>query len=367
VGVTYVTTVGEPMDSHEFRVLPNGDYLMFTDKITLGVDLTGLGGAGSQWGPDEDTLDCIIQEVTPGGELVWEWTGSDHIDMIKESIGIGYEAAKYVPGQAGPPPNDGGYVTIADPFHCNSIDWDQDGNLLVSVRQLDAILLVSNPATTDGHVIWKMGPPPDAGGQPGGVAYNKDGARYISVVNDPLYGFYRQHHARFAGDGGSTITVYDDRTGEQGAARGLQLAYDPDAGTASIMWQHSFPTVASANSMGSVTILSDGSHVVGFGYPPRGSPLAFTEVNPAGADVLDFYFPHYPESSYRALKYPASAVSLETLRKSIGPWSSQGLTRDAGPMDGGVDGARLADGSPDGARLADGGRKDAGRDGCACP
>jgi len=340
VSVTYVATVGQPLDTHEFRVLPNGDYLMFSDQITVGVDLTGLGGATGPWGPNSDTLDCIIQEVTPGGELVWQWRGSDHFDIVQEGT--------YVVGEGARWPDGGANVNVADPFHCNSIDWDQDGNLLVSARDMDAVFLVSNPGTTDGHVIWKMG----------GTTYNKDNATHITVINDTGNGFYRQHHVRYV-DGG-TITIFDDRTSVPGPTRGMQVAVDVDAGTASIVWQYGFPTHATSIGMGSVTILSDGSHVVGWGYPPNGNPLAFTESDPAGNDLADFYFPNNPESSYRALKYPASVLNLETLRKSVGYWSSvNGGIPDGGSLtvidsgaDGGVD-AATADGGVD-AATADG-------------
>jgi hypothetical protein len=302
VGVQYVTTVGVPLDTHELRRLPNGDYLLFGSPIRTGVDLEGL----ASFGANEDMLDCVLQEVSPSGALVWQWTATDHFDPVKETT---------YPGTVGTKNAEGHTVVFLDAFHCNSIDWDANGDLLLSARNLDAIFLVSR---STGKVLWKIG----------GSVYNKDGARHLQVVGDPMHGFYRQHHSRFLPDG--EISLFDDQTAKPGIARGLVLTYDVDAGTSSIAWQ--YVGKASTNGMGSLTILSDGSRVIGWGLPAGDNP-SFTEVNEQGADLLDVIFTDH-DSSYRALKVPASAVSLETLRTSIGPWSSQ-----TGPHDAGADGA----------------------------
>jgi hypothetical protein len=65
-GATYVESHGEPLDAHELQLLSNGDYLVLSDPITKGVDLTGLG----TFGPDEDIIGCNVQEVSPSGAVV---------------------------------------------------------------------------------------------------------------------------------------------------------------------------------------------------------------------------------------------------------------------------------------------------------
>jgi len=326
VGVQYLATVGMPVDMHELRRLPNGDYLVFGDPIVPHVNLTGIG----MYGADEDILDCAIQELTPTGELVWQWLAySDgHIDPQLESTFCITEPANGV----SPLNPDGGTRYPVDVFHCNSIDWDGDGNLLVSARDMDAIFLISNPAGTGptaGKILWKMGPPAEIDGMAAGRPYSLDGARYITVTDDPLTGFFRQHHARFT-DGG--ISLFDDRTlaPTPGPDRGIVLSYDTDAGTASVVWQYS--GTRTTVGMGSMTVLADGSHVIGWG-DVTGGALTFTEVDPNGNDLLDFAFPetNTGDSSYRATKVPASAVDLQALRTSIGPWSSStGIPADAG-------------------------------------
>ncbi len=296
VGVTYpAAPVDAPLDTHELRVLPNGDYLVFASTITTGVDLTGLRGSGitsSTYGANASILNCVIQEVTPAGQLVWEWTATDHFDPVAVS-----EWPQMV--------LDG----IVDVFHCNSIDFDDDGDLLVSGRQMNSIFLISK---STGEVVWKMG----------GAASSLDDTAFIEVIGDALGGFHGQHHVRF--QPGGTLSMFDDESDQAGPARALLLSYDVDAGTASVAWE--FSGVGTAGSMGSFTILPDGSRVIGWGDGPA---PAFSEVTEEGAVLLDFSFPE-GDSSYRAIKVPTSALDLAALRAAVGPWSSELRVVDAG-------------------------------------
>lgn len=81
VGVTYVTSIGLPVDTHELRRLGNGDFLLFASPVVTGVDLTGL----ADFGANQDMLNCVVQEVSPAGKLVWQWTATDHFDVIKDT------------------------------------------------------------------------------------------------------------------------------------------------------------------------------------------------------------------------------------------------------------------------------------------
>jgi hypothetical protein len=308
VGVSYVNAVNVPIDTHELRRLSNGDYMFFTDPIVTGVDLTGVGMYGI-----EDILDCELQEVSPTGALVWQWRATDHFDARKETTFAITQPASMSGGKT---------VNVVDVFHCNSIDWDDSGDLLLSARDMDAIFLISRAT---GKVLWKMG----------GTTYNKDGAPHMTLDNDPLHGFLRQHHARFQPDG--TISVFDDQSLGPGAARALVMSTDLAAGKASIVWEYDGKN--NTLGMGSVVILPDGSRVIGWGAdtpdnPPAGatpSPMrnpAFTEVDEQGHDLLDFTFGD-DDSTYRAIKIPASEVDLPTLRAAVGAWSSE--TADAGP------------------------------------
>jgi Arylsulfotransferase (ASST) len=312
-GITSVQPVAEPLDLHELRLLPNGDYLVLSDPIVAGVDLTGLETFGS----DEFMVGCDVQEVSPSGAVVWQWTATDHFDPVKDST---FPETDEVPGVG----LRQGAVFTVDPFHCNSIDVDADGDLLISSRNMDSVFLVSR---STGEVVWKMG----------GSPYTKDGATYLTVTGDPHTSFYRQHDARFLP--GGQISLFDDATDMPGPARGVVYAYDVNAGTATFVWQYEGAVTSSA--MGSFRILPDGSRIVGWGE--GGQPqLAFTETDAEGHDVLDFEFTD-GDQSYRAVKVLTTQLDLALMRSSVntlapgagtlgadgGPGADDGGTRDA--------------------------------------
>ena len=278
----YFETVGVPLDLHEFRYLPNGDYLVLSDPIVTGVDLTGL----DQFGADTDMLDCVIQELDPTGALVWQWTASEHFDPVQDCT-------------FSDPEQTVDNVTVADPFHCNSIDLAPNGDLLVSARNMDSIFLVDRATSA---VLWKMG----------GSTYSKDSAQYVSLQDDPMVSFYRQHDARFQPDG--TISLFDDQSGMAGPARALVLSYDVPAGTASVVWQ--YKGEVTSDVMGSFRILADGSRVIGWGLRSAPGP-SFSEVDDGGNDLLDFAFLS-ADVTYRAIKIPATAFDLGLLRRRAG-------------------------------------------------
>jgi hypothetical protein len=320
---SYVTMGGKPSDPHEFRVLSNGDYLLFDQGVRTGIDLTGLviplGDGGEQTlGPNEDIYACDIVEVDKKGNVVWRWVATDHFDPVKDVSFI-------EPALSGP-----GGTPLFQPFHCNSIDVDESGNLLVSARNMDSIFYVERSTS---KVLWKMG----------GKSYSIDGATYVPVA-DP---FHRQHDARLqpgwtstcSGAGGSgQISVFDDETAEPGPARAV--VYDvnvaapeasdggvrgdggsgdcgtaaPDAGAslATRAWQ--YKGSASIDVQGSFRVTSDGSRVIGWGIS---GGHAFTEVDVAGNDLLDFYFPD-GLGTYRVIKVPMTKFDLSVLRNTAG-------------------------------------------------
>ena len=285
-GVSSVASVGLPVDTHELRQLSNGHYLVFASPVLTNVDLTGLAIFG---GPSEDVLNCVIQEIDGNGALVWQWDAMDHFDPVKDSTAPDTQVATNALGQE---------TTVIDLFHCNSIDVDDNGNLLVSARHMSSLFLIDK---STGAVVWKMG----------GSPYTKEGAPFVQLIGDSLGGFFLQHDARFQPDG--TISVFDDQTNQPGPARALVLSYDLSSATAAIVWQ--YQGTASVASMGSVTLLADGSRVIGWGTAGGGNP-AFSEVTESGDVLLEFGFPD-GDASYRARKVPTSALDIELLRRAV--------------------------------------------------
>jgi hypothetical protein len=284
--VSHVEPVGVPLDVHELRVLPNGDYLVIANPVVPGVDLTGLAG----YGPDENVIDCVVQELSPAGAVVWQWDAMDHFDPVLDSTW--------------PEPGSIDAGTFVDAFHCNSIDVAPDGDLLISGRDMDSVFFVSKAT---GAILWKMG----------GSAYTKDGAPYIAVAGGPSSSFYRQHDARLLPDAG--LTVFDDETDTPNPARAAMYSLDVAAQQASLIWQ----LAAAANSvaMGSFRVMPDGSRVIGWGavtWSPEGpSGPALSEVDATGQVLFELTFPD-GNASYRAIKVPTSELSIDRMRATAG-------------------------------------------------
>ena len=273
----FVSAVNAPTDHHEFQELASGHRFLIAVPPTPGIDLTGLRA----YGPGTTVTDCMIQELDENGTPVWQWQATDHIDPAKET-----SAAFITDGQM-----------VVDAFHCNSVDVDGSGNLIVSARHLNSVFYVSK---SDGHMVWKMG----------GSPYNKDGARYIQILNDPQTAFYGQHDVRFQDNG--DISLFDDHTGMPGQARGVVYSVDTNAQTAKVVWQYRGSVNSAA--MGSFRRAADGSALIGWGMS---TALVFTEVNAAGEPLLELSFGG-GQSSYRALKYPLAAFDPNLLRTSAG-------------------------------------------------
>ncbi len=270
-----------PTDAHELRTLPNGDHLLFTYPLESGVDLTGL----QAFGVNQTIADCEIEEIDPLGNLVWSWRAAEHIDPVKESL---EPAAATVNG-----------ATVVDVFHCNSIEVDESGNLLISSRHTNALFYVDRDS---GVVQWKLG----------GSAFNKDGAALIRVQSDPETTFSMQHDARFQPNG--DITLFDDHGAGSGVARGVEYAVDHRTNTATVVFQY-LGTAASAYE-GGFRRYADGESVIGWGSIPT-DPRVVTEIDENGNDVFDLAFDG-TNPTYRAVKVPLSQLDINLMRQAVG-------------------------------------------------
>jgi hypothetical protein len=291
---TTAKPMGADLDTHELQVLPNGHYLAFSYPLEKGVNLTGIKNLTLPNPSNAAIFNCHIVEFEPKtGAVEWTWVATDHFDPVEDSI---------VPSLA---LQDG--IEAVDLFHCNSIDIDPvTGNLLVSSRNMNSVFYVDRSTN---KVVWKMG----------GSNVTKDGATYVPVTD----AFYQQHDARLQSGwseakGTGQVSVFDDRSLVSGPARGLLLDVKTGAGGqtpgATLAWQYR----AEGNSAdrGSFRIGADGSRVIGWGQN-QDLTLVFTEVSESGNPYLDFYFPDH-HISYRAIKVPRVAFSLDVLRSTAG-------------------------------------------------
>ncbi len=284
---TNVTTTWGPsaglLDMHELIKLRSGNWAWFNTPIRRDVDLSGVPQAAGTAG----ISDCVIEEIDTSGQPIWSWRMSEHVSP-KESL-----VTPYVGNSTGI-----GGELFYDAFHCNSMEEEPGtGNLLISARNLSALLLVER---STGRILWKMGGTPSA-----------SGARSIQVI-DPAGAFSAQHDARFLPNG--NISIFDNSTLQVNkAARGVSYAMDYAAGTATRNWSYSAPEGSYAPYTGSFRRFDASSYVIGWGGM---SPFGFSEVSAAGQLQLRVKMPQ--TVTYRVVKVPAATFSVAALRAAAG-------------------------------------------------
>jgi hypothetical protein len=283
-------------DPHELFTDTDGDEWMFSSPVRTGYDLASIG-----FPTVSNIVDCVVQELNPKHQLIWEWTASDHVSP-DEADSLANET-----GDQG--------VPAIDVYHCNSIDVDpvDPDNVMVSMRDVGVFLI--NKAT--GNVIWKLGGTsvPPMGGEP-----------VLKIVGDPEGMIQGQHDARFQPD--DEISLFDDHTDAPGVARAIQYGIDTSDETATMTWEYA--AGSSSDSMGSVRrydansmpydeagtdYLGPKETVVDWGH---GVPRAgFSVIDDSNRLLLKVTFPSKVVGN-RAQMVPVGALDLTELRDSAG-------------------------------------------------
>ncbi len=166
-------------------------------------------------------------------------------------------------------------------IHINSLDLDDDGNILLSSRHLHEVTKINRQT---GEIVWRLG---------------GKGNDFI-IVNDPHQGFFFQHEARRLAS--ENITVYDNRTETDPSFFSLVVEYSLDQTKmeARMAWQYINTPVTYAGAMGNMQRLPGGNSLIGWGF--SSAPL-LTEVTPAGEKVSELSTA-LPGASHRAFRYP---------------------------------------------------------------
>ncbi len=251
-------------DEHELRILPNGNYLLLANDIRkVNMALIVPGGK-----PNASVINFVIQEITPEGEVVFEWNTFDHFEITDAVEGIDLT----------------GFVV--DYVHCNAIEVDYDGNLLLSSRYFDEITKIDR---TTGEIIWRMG----------GKLCKNNQFRFINDSTADFFGFSHQHAIRRLPNG--HITLMDNgNMKDPPFSRAVEYELDEENKTATLVWQFRHNPDIYDNSMGYVQRLDNGNTLIGWGE--NENAVAATEVTPDGEVVYELSLPE-KQYSYRAFKF----------------------------------------------------------------
>jgi hypothetical protein len=234
------------MDLHEFLVTPQGD------AYIVGVSPVHYPGMG------RPLMDAVVQEIDiKTGLVLFEWHALDHIPITESFF------KKGAPGY------------VFDPYHLNSVSLDNDGNLIISMRNTWAIYKVDHQT---GAVIWTLGSNQNN--------FKMGSGTQVAFQHDVLV----QPNGTFTAfdDGGGPPTVHQ--------ARAVELSVNETTKTVSLAQQFEHSPGLKTNFEGNTQVLPNGDLFVGWGQQPY-----FTEFNSAGKEVFDARFTSNT-SSYRAYK-----------------------------------------------------------------
>jgi hypothetical protein len=276
--VRRIRTDETPTDTHDLQRLPNGHYLALTYVARSGVDLRKYGGDRRS-----RVYDGELQELTPGGRVVWRWSSHGH---IKTSETRWWDTLNGAQKRKDPDER------FWDLVHINSVEPDGDA-LIVSFRHLDAVYKIDRDT---GKIVWKLG----------GTRRPES----LDVIGDPLGDrpFSGQHDARLWN---GTLTVFDNETNRDRAPRAVRYVIDEGTHTARLVEQVDPPDDLRSGFGGSARKLPGGNWVIYWG----GAPL-FTEQEPeSGTQALGVSLRH-EHWGLRVVPLPQS-VGIPSLRRAM--------------------------------------------------
>jgi hypothetical protein len=263
---------GVQADFHDLEVIGNTAILMSYVAVTR--DLSAIGGA-----PHTGVLDNVVQEVDlRTGRVLFQWSALDHIGFS--------ESYRQLPRQPGQP---------YDYAHINSLDVDDDGNLLISFRRTNSVVKVDRKT---GAVIWRLG------------------GKRSTFKMAPGTQFKLQHDAVRQADG--SISIFDN--GEAPAyktSRGISLRLDMKTLTAKLRRSNRNPASALSRSQGNFQSMPHGRFFAGWGSLPN-----FTEFSRKGRALFNAALPD-KVNSYRAYRFrwsgrPTTKPAVVVRRRSKG-------------------------------------------------
>jgi Arylsulfotransferase (ASST) len=257
--IATVTTHGVMRaDYHEMTLTDEGTALLIGHRLVR-RSLASKGIQRKAW-----IADGIVQEVDVAtGKVLFQWSGLEHIPISDAMVGL-----KAYGGGARSEPYD--YA------HINSVTEDGDDALLISARNTSAVYRVDRKT---GEVDWILG----------GKSSDFD------MLDRSR--FFWQHDAQRQSDG--TITMFDNEASPKmrRESRGLRLALDTEAMTASIVTEYLPPDGRLAGSQGNLHVRPNGNVFIGWGAKPF-----YSEYTADGELLLDGDFGS--GESYRAYRLP---------------------------------------------------------------
>lgn len=274
---SYYPGNGRTADPHEFTIYEDGHAFMVAEETHV-VDMTVYNPTYSH---NATVMTTVIQEFDQSKNVIFEWRAWDHVVPTEsyQNLALGY----------------------IDAVHTNSIDLDDDGNIVASNRHLNQVNKIDR---NTGEFIWRLG----------GVENE------FTFVNEPEP-FTYEHDARRLSNG--NITLWDNGN-QHVPAHSMAKEYQLDEinKTATLVWSFQPKSYSNTNSffyaMGSVRRLANGNTLVNGGWDASSNQSNMWEVTSSGEVVWELALNNSKSLvSYRAAKYtwqPCALVAPEKIK-----------------------------------------------------
>jgi hypothetical protein len=271
-------------NNHDIAMYPDGHVFLFADK-NKNTDMTAYGGVSNA-----TVHYLVIQELDANRDVVFEWRSQDHFQLTdaNEYTSLTNQSVDYV--------------------HCNSIERDFDGNILISSRNMDELTKIDRET---GDIIWRMG------GENNQFAFVNDN-------NEKHFAF--QHDLRRIPNG--NITIYNNGNKmDPEISSAKEYSLDEVNKIATLVWYYEHPDVNGTHVYGSATgnaqRLTNGNTMINWGLitANKGLPNQ-TEVDSNKNIVWEMTFDSSNQKSYRVHKYkwsPCSRISAHTMSATTKP------------------------------------------------
>jgi hypothetical protein len=241
-------------DYHDIQYTDSGGYIIQAyGKAELDIPETS----------HVDTANVlIVQEFDSGDSLIMEWRNYEHMNILDYAAEFNLNS------------------TYLNWMHGNSIEIDDDGNLIISNRTMSEIIKFNRDS---GDLIWRLGGPMND----------------FTYIDDPLEGPNRQHDARRLENG--NIMLFDNGDGrEDPITRISEYQVDEGEMTARLVWSFSHPEGYVSKNQGCAQRLPNGNTLISWGSV-TGHGQLITEVESDGTIALELEYP-MGYSSYKVRK-----------------------------------------------------------------
>ena len=313
---------GSAKQNHDQARLPNGNTLVLSKLVHV---VEGLS--------DEPVNDQAIYEVSPNGEVVWQWNSAEHLDELGFSAGT---QRLMVSGRARPRAT---LLVLNDMEPLGPNKWDKAGdtrfhpdNIMIDSREGNFVAVIEKKT---GKITWRLGPD-----FPGAHDFSKKSfVGSLPRPVDQLGGEHDSHMIPEGFPGAGNVLIFDN----QGAAgfppfyldvfQGSRII-EVDPISKDIVWQYD----ASASEqpfwgffssfISSARRLPNGNTLICEGMNGR-----LFQVTQDGEIVWEYVNPHFGEWSLHHLNVGGGVTNWIFRAQPIPyDWVPEGTTHSEDPV-----------------------------------